>query len=470
MVFEVRDLGPIAKGKVDLRPLTVFAGPSNTGKSWLATLIYVLNRHVRDCPYELSDFLEGLDGDSKDGAWPWSADIRGWMHDIETKGELIFTKQEIDALRKVLQDLSFNLESELQRCYGIADVAELIRHGSKGRVEIFSAKIAGITHHLFMSSRSRKISLKVDMPSELTLPINLLTHDRDFANHTSRYIRVICQALADLVHRNFGQAFYMPADRGGLMEVHAAVVGALIQNASRTGIRSKPRLPLLSGISSDFLNNLLEIARPRRPRSVSTRHMELAGKFEDGILGGAVQTEQSETGYPRFVYRPRGWNRSLSMMSVSSMVSELSPVALFLRHLKKGDTLILEEPEAHLHPAMQRRFTAEIVSWVKTGIRVVITTHSKWVLEELATIVARGESGIGIDAETGKPGLGANEVGVWLFDYVDRERASEGSKIEEVPWDRDKGGFEAGFYEVAMKGYDEWTRAIRHSLRESAEG
>jgi len=61
-------------------------------------------------------------------------------------------------------------------------------------------------------------------------------------------------------------------------------------------------------------------------------------------------------------------------------------------------------------------------------------------------------------------------VGVWLFDYVDRERASEGSKIEEVPWDRDKGGFEAGFYEVAMKGYDEWTRAIRHSLRESAEG
>ena len=42
--LDVRDFGPIARASVELRPLTVFIGPSNTGKSYLAMLLYVLHR------------------------------------------------------------------------------------------------------------------------------------------------------------------------------------------------------------------------------------------------------------------------------------------------------------------------------------------------------------------------------------------------------------------------------------------
>ena len=42
--LEVSNFGPIAEGAVELRPMTVFVGPSNTGKSYLATLIYALHR------------------------------------------------------------------------------------------------------------------------------------------------------------------------------------------------------------------------------------------------------------------------------------------------------------------------------------------------------------------------------------------------------------------------------------------
>ena len=42
--LDVKDFGPIVEAKIDLRPLTVFVGPSNTGKSCLATLIYALHR------------------------------------------------------------------------------------------------------------------------------------------------------------------------------------------------------------------------------------------------------------------------------------------------------------------------------------------------------------------------------------------------------------------------------------------
>ena len=42
--LEVTNFGPIVEAKIDLRPLTVFVGPSNTGKSYLAILIYALHR------------------------------------------------------------------------------------------------------------------------------------------------------------------------------------------------------------------------------------------------------------------------------------------------------------------------------------------------------------------------------------------------------------------------------------------
>ena len=42
--IKVQDFGPIVEAAVDLRPLTVFVGPSNTGKTSLATLIYALHR------------------------------------------------------------------------------------------------------------------------------------------------------------------------------------------------------------------------------------------------------------------------------------------------------------------------------------------------------------------------------------------------------------------------------------------
>ena len=43
MKISVKNYGPIKRAdNVELRPLTVFVGPSNTGKSYLAILIYAL--------------------------------------------------------------------------------------------------------------------------------------------------------------------------------------------------------------------------------------------------------------------------------------------------------------------------------------------------------------------------------------------------------------------------------------------
>ena len=45
--IDIEHFGPIERAGVDVRPLTVFIGPSNTGKSYLAVLIYALHRSLR---------------------------------------------------------------------------------------------------------------------------------------------------------------------------------------------------------------------------------------------------------------------------------------------------------------------------------------------------------------------------------------------------------------------------------------
>ena len=39
----VENFGPIGKGEVELRPLTIFVGASNTGKTCFSVLIYALH-------------------------------------------------------------------------------------------------------------------------------------------------------------------------------------------------------------------------------------------------------------------------------------------------------------------------------------------------------------------------------------------------------------------------------------------
>ena len=44
LTVSVENFGPIREGTVELRPLTVFVGPNNTGKSYMAMLIYAVAR------------------------------------------------------------------------------------------------------------------------------------------------------------------------------------------------------------------------------------------------------------------------------------------------------------------------------------------------------------------------------------------------------------------------------------------
>ena len=242
-----------------------------------------------------------------------------------------------------------------------------------------------------------------------------------------------------------GQAYYLPADRGGLMHVHREVVRTLIGAGNSS----------LPGLLRDFLQNLLAVPADRKPLSPG-RGSEFAEQLEKDVLRGTTRVEQSDLGYPSFRHQPEGWTDDLPLVRTSSKISELTPLALYLRyHAQPGDTLIIDEPEAHLHPEAQVAMATFLARLVNAGYRVVVATHSDWILEQLANLVRM--SRLPPDERKHLDGADAaltpDQFGAWLFR---RDVAAGGTTVVEIDIDPEEGGLVRDYRQVLDETYNTW--------------
>ena len=78
---------------------------------------------------------------------------------------------------------------------------------------------------------------------------------------------------------------------------------------------------------------------------------------------------------------------------LSSSVHELLPLIIYLKYyLNKGDTLIIEEIENHLHPENQLILVKYLVKSINKGLNIILTTHSDYILEEFNNLIRLGNS------------------------------------------------------------------------------
>ncbi len=478
LTIDVTDFGPIARGCVELRPLTVFVGPSNTGKSWLATLAYALHRHFGSRPLGwrpwfrlgLEDplaFPEGASTDLVRIAERLTAPASR-SSDPATEG-IALTPPVNAAIRLHLEQQGKAIGEEVQRCLGVDAASRLVRRGSPGPVQVLLRHaVEGIStpalHKLVFTEP--EWTFLPTIPGDLRIRrrsrharflADLLLADGESESTHARRIWNAIGMLAHVVLPNRHRAFYLPADRTGLMNAHSTVVRTLIQSATMAGIRGADRVPAISGVRGDFLEQLVEMVTNRRLRLRRGRERlgEIATQIEERILNGAVKIGGLPgVPYPQFMYRPIGWETDLPLTNASSMVSELAPVVLYLRHVvAPNDLLIIDEPESHLHPAMQVAFTRQIAEIVRAGVRIIVTAHSEWVLEELGNIVGRSRRTNGGNGKPGATSLAAGDVGVWLFEPAEN---GSGSAVKEIALDADTGLYPSGFAAVAAALHNDW--------------
>ena len=492
MRLSVTNFGPIAEADIELRPLTVFVGPSNTGKSYLARLVYALHNTFSQIfsPHNTMSPAEEIKKNAslkltkqeQNNFTEWASqtfssttpalDINDELnYHIPTEIQKIFCEF-------IKHRYSNIVEEELERCFGVGNINSLIRYSS-------NKKNSDIEIHLNSNEAHNSLKTRVNITRNslefsTKIPENLLQiydiYAKSLVNFNSlisRRIEVIAKLpenhvseiiinriTAEITRKNMKEflpsAYYLPADRTGVMHAHQVLMTSLIKSATKAGINNKLRLPILSGLLGDFLEELLTMSKESENTDCFPN---AATRLEKEILDGSVHSEgkYEDIAYPEFTYQPYGWNKKLPLMNSSSMVSDLAPVVLYLRHMvRPGNTLIIEEPESHLHPSKQVEFMRQLALLIKEDVRIIITTHSEWVLEALTNMVKISElpPPQREDLPSKDFSLEPNQVGVWLFKPKSR---SKGFTVEPININNESGAFPADYDKVMNALYNEWS-------------
>lgn len=469
--IKAKNFGPIEKAEIDLRPLTVFVGESNTGKTYLAALIYALHQNFRG----ISQF-------------PWAGAVVSHLsfayrfHSPSRQEEI--EKELLKALEKLNtpgrpfkfsdlpQQMSTRSESiltdqesftyELQRCFDLESASKLIRFiGSQDKKMKVSLSVREDDQTYW------DFETRVTGSDDPTIighinPDMILLNAKDPMrptkfNETSDVERLF-QTLSGQRWRTV-DSYYLPAARSGIMESRDVLATALIKRATRIGL-DRLEASTFSGMIADFLEQIFQY---REHKTSSRKINRVAEQLETELLEGKIEVKRhSPEAYPEFLYRPELAKEGLRMSHSSAMVSELAPLVLFLRGIvKQGDLLIIEEPESHLHPGAQTKIAQTLARLVRAGVHVLITTHSNYLLQQIGNLIREGElRKLGESTSESADYLNKEEVGAWQF--------HKNEPVTELPFDLTEGIEPEDHLDIAEDLYNE-SAGLQNRIEQTKE-
>ncbi|MCG8622277.1 MAG: AAA family ATPase, partial [Proteobacteria bacterium] len=244
--ISVRNFGPIAEADLDLRPLTVFVGPSNTGKTYLSVLIYALHRIFED----FSEFpsLHIL---------PLLA--QGLMYDDSAEEELsavfniLSEKQPLkishlpgkvrDQLQDSLKDLEIygsDLEKELKRCFDLASVSGLMRSSETQNDETIVSLVASDVNQDLWHFKAEASEAGVVIEGEINE--KAVISPQDPSSYSMKIDHKGTFALTHESHGSIGKPYYLPAARSGIMQSHRVIASSLVARSTRAGLEPFPEV------------------------------------------------------------------------------------------------------------------------------------------------------------------------------------------------------------------------------------
>lgn len=493
LTLEVKDFGPIGSGRVELKPLTIFVGPNNTGKSYLAMLTYAVHHasfgmahpyglppRIRGYPFFGFPFQTGKADEllkSEEGR----ASVKAWLAEHQTRPARSATTsigalpaavvQAFDEVtHRYFESYAADLGTEISRCFG-AELSDLTRGRRAGQKFLVRAQHTDPQWDLTLGLDDGK--LHIDQASfdfsQIEVEFGGILPPRTRMRPPRSSMKgeeldafsefLLEQSFSRVYRLLFPDSYYLPAARSGIQQSHKALAGFLVSRSSLIGIERFPDVPQLSGVVVDFISSLLRLEQRRKSKLEST-----AVFLEREAIEGTITFNSDKLSYPELYYQGREAG-PFPLFRTSSMVSELAPVVLFLRHIvDPTNLLIIEEPESHLHPEIQRKMARALVKLVRARVNVLITTHSDYLLEQISNFIRLGlldsseRSRQGYDEQDF---LRPEDVGVYLFQD---QKDGQGTKVQPLPLDAEHGIPDPEFQNVAEALYQETAGLQRRLL------
>lgn len=355
MKLIIENFGAI-KNPIEITPseLTIFCGTNNTGKTYA---LYVLNA-LMDSRLKVAFHK-----------------TEEYVNTLLEKGKLEISLAEFlsnDTLNQAQKDISKSLKESLPRFF--ATNSELVE---AARIEV-------------ILDASRFQAIKFELYENQNHDNNIL---KDWVNNT----------LIDIyLSGRIGRTFLLPAERTGLnlffreLNSHRANLLRGMTNGLLKDV-SISRYPQPIHDYIEFMNSQPEIKRQN-----FSEFKDIADKLQKEIL--QVQYKVDSSGDIQI--SPEGSTADVGLHLGSSTTKTFFGLWSYLTYLARGgDCLMIDEPELNLHPRNQCAIASLLAELVNRGIRVVISTHSDYMVRQWSNLIMLSSDFAGRDALAQQYGL-----------------------------------------------------------------
>ena len=373
MKIHLKNLGILKQAEFSLGDLTIICGKNNTGKTYATYALYGFLNSWRKLI-----FFAGLDTQRQS---------------LLTDGVLkIGLGEYVEKADRLLADMYARYTNQLDRIFAASE-GQFSRSEFQietGVIDIrhteFNREI-GLTEEGFLTYSKQKGSEEL----KITLAVKRDGERKFDPDYTEAAISLI---LKEVIFSDcFPSPFISSAERTGAAIFRKELNFArnrLLEEMGQVDKKINPRELLFKAYQSyplpveenvDFIRQLEDVAK--RKSFIAKDQPEVLEDFAD-IIGGEYAITQDD----QLSFIPKGTRLKLTMDQSSSAVRSLLDVGFYLRHVaRKGDLLMVDEPELNLHPVNQRRIARLFARLVNLGVKVFITTHSDYIVKELNTLI-----------------------------------------------------------------------------------
>ncbi len=399
MNISIKNLGPIGEADLVLKPLTLFIGPNNSGKSWIA---YVLAGVLGS--YGWQRYLRGyLDGQTQVSYPPLEQAFQQLLNEGNAKIDMV---QFADTCAQdYFNDVARLARQWMQEFMGtervsFADLEITVEPGERKERLLQQARSFAVEFKLSVGQRKETALLNASKATDDPACYFYTTAGADVQEKLPD--RVIKEFVFGTIFGVLHQMLYtsihiFPTDRTTFITYRPQLIPSDELAKTREAIQKEEPRRLMPVPVADFvrlMENIFRSSLARREKQTETtptiqNYLDLASLLEHDILGGTLNFSTPEPDLHRDLLFQVPRRGALDMSVVSSMVKDLAPLVLYLRYVAtKNDLIIIDEPEMNLHPEVQVKMTEFLAMLVNAGVSVLITTHSPYIVDHLENLMA----------------------------------------------------------------------------------
>lgn len=378
MKFSFKNIGYVDNGCLELGNLTILFGENNVGKTYLNYAIYGLLKSIKNnIHFDFDD---------------------NYIDSLQENGLVNISLYEINMLNS-LNSSGHNFSENLHRYFNTNE--EFFEDSSVG-ISMADMDLKKIIPKKFEAKAvigKKHQSEFIFYKEEGTDIINItLKHNGELQQNfpNSLIKNILNDFLTKLIVSNddFPTPFVITSERTGIslfykeLDVNKNLILETLTEGKEfdpfdflTKYRSRYAQPIHDNIQ--VIRDYESVQKNKSfIREDKEKYDSILNTLQD-IIGGNFKNSNKEV----FYYPKKKKKRrkiAIPFYVASSSIKSMFLIDLYINCIaKKGGLLIIDEPELNLHPNNQRKIAVLLAKLINAGVKVLITTHSDYLVREL---------------------------------------------------------------------------------------